>query len=151
MKHISILGFLFLFNINLFSQNELLKPEKTAAITLGFLQGGGSLIGLDIEKMLDKHVAVQVGLGLVGFGAAINYHPQGSIRSSFVSLQYFQQGFDSGFTQNGIGPSFVFRAKKIFSCQFGFARILSRGPAWPSNAGRPAVIATYAIGVYLPL
>jgi len=146
-----IFSFLLFINIYLFCQNEALKPEKTAAITIGFLQGGGSLVGVDFEKMLNNHLSVQVGFGFVGFGAAINYHPQGSIRSSFVSLQYIHQGFDRGFAQNGIGPSFVYRANKFFSCQFGFARILSRGPGWPSSAGRPAIIATYAIGIYLPL
>jgi len=50
-----IFSFLLFINIHVFCQNEALKPEKTAAITIGFLQGGGSLVGVDFEKMLNNH------------------------------------------------------------------------------------------------
>lgn len=150
MKHISILGFLFLLNTHAFCQHMDVSP-KNDAITIGILQGGGSLVGIDFEKMLTNHFSFQVGLGLVGFGAGINYHFKESIRSSFISLQYWNQGTGRTFAQNAIGPCYVYRAKKLFTCQLGFAKTLSKGPAWPKNRAQPDFMFTYAIGVYLPL
>jgi len=134
---------------NLFSQTELI--EKRHSITIGLLQGGGSLVGADFEFLLTDHFGFQIGAGLVGFGGGLNYHFKPSIRSSFISLQYWNQGIGESFTQNVIGPNFVFRGKKWFTAQIGLGVPLEKGPAWPDNFEQPPVMLMYSIGAYIPL
>lgn len=137
---------------NLFSQTEQedTQIEKRSSITIGILQGGGSLIGADLEFLLTDRFGIQVGAGIVGFGGGINYHFKPSIRSSFISLQYWNQGIGDSFTQNVIGPNFVYRGKKWFTAQFGLGVPLEKGPAFPKNTEQPPVMLLYSIGAYIP-
>jgi len=139
------------FALNLFSQHENKeKKEKQNNITIGILQGGGSLVGADFERLLSKRFGVQVGLGFVGYGAGLNFHFKPTIRSSFISLQYWHQGIGDSFAQSVIGPNFVFRGKKWFTCQIGFGFPLKKGPAFPEGMEQPAVMLLYSIGGYFP-
>jgi len=115
MKIALIFIMIFGLTINLFSQTDQVDEiEKRNSITIGIFQGGGSLIGADLEFLITKQFGFQLGAGLVGFGGGLNYHFQPSIRSSFISLQYWNQGIGDSFAQNAIGPNFVFRGKKWF-------------------------------------
>lgn len=125
--------------------------EKTNIATVGILQGGGSLIGMDMEFRVTNKFGLQLGAGLVGFGAGLNYHLSPGLRSSFISLQYWNQGVGDSFTQNVLGPSYVFRGKKWFTFQLGLGATLSEGPALPNNYNQPPVMLLYAIGVYFPV
>jgi len=129
-----------------YAEGERLKN----AITIGILDGGGSLIGFDIEMLLLQNIGIQVGGGLVGFGGGLNVHFKPSVKSSFISVQYWHQGFDKSFAQSLVGPSFVYRSKKWFTFQIGIGFALEKGPAWPSNTKQPEVMLTYAIGGYIP-
>lgn len=66
---------------------KMMEPDPDRGIigagTVGLLQGGGSLIGVDLEVLATEKIGIQLGAGLVGYGAAINYHPKGGFRSSF--------------------------------------------------------------------
>lgn len=137
---------------NLFSQTEQRyeEIEKRHSITFGVLQGGGALFGADIEFLLTNRFGVQFGGGIVGFGGGLNYHFKPSIRSSFISLQYWNQGIGKTFAQNSVGPNFVFRGKKWFTFQIGFGIPLDSGPGMPDDFVQPPVMLTYAIGAYLP-
>jgi hypothetical protein len=125
-------------------------PNFGNAFTAGFLEGGGSLVGFDCEMMISKSVSFQLGAGIIGFGLGINKHFKPTIRSSFLSLQYWHQGFGNTYSQSLIGPNIVFRAKKIFSFQIGLGYALGKGPAWPENKTQPPIMLTYAIGCYFP-
>jgi hypothetical protein len=138
-------------------KSEILKIQYGKPIqnfensfTIGFLDGGGSLVGFDCEMMISKSVSFQLGAGIIGFGLGINKHLKPKITSSFLSLQYWHQGFANTYTQSLIGPGFVFRAKKIFSFQLGLGYTLEKGPAWPENKTQPPIMLTYAIGGYFP-
>jgi hypothetical protein len=136
----------------LFAQDiQSAETEPKAALTVGVLQGGGSLIGADIEFLLGNRVGIQGGAGFVGFGAGLNYHLKPSIRSSFISLQYWHQGAGETFTQSLLGPGFVYRANKIFTASLGLGFALEEGPAWPDDKDQPPVMLTYSIGIYFPL
>jgi hypothetical protein len=126
------------------------KDDCQIAVALGILYGGGSLVGLDIEYKIAKQLGVQVGVGLVGFGASINFHFNKNIRSSFIALQYFNQGIGESFLQSMAGPTFVFRGKKWFTFYTGLAKTINKGPAWPYNTVQPNLLLTYGIGVYFP-
>lgn len=130
---------------------EPLVNEKNNSITIGILQGGGSLVGADFEALLSKQMGIQIGAGFVGYGAGINYHFKPSIRSSFISLQYWHQGFGTSYTQSLVGPTYVFRGKKWFTAQIGLGYVLGYGPAWPANATKSPVILMYSIGAYFPI
>lgn len=142
---------LFCITASVFSQTAetTLQDAKRASISVGFLQGGGSLVGADLEYLVTSRFGVQAGAGFVGFGGGLNYHLKPDIRSSYISLQYWHQGFGQSFAQNVIGPNFVYRAKKWFTAQIGFGFPLSQGPAL-ADYDQPSIMLMYSIGVYFP-
>lgn len=140
----------------LFSQDQAAETkarkadsEKRAAVTMGFLQGGGSLIGADIEFLLTDRMGFQIGGGFIGFGGGLNLHFKPSTVSSFMSLQIWNQGIGDKFAQRVLSLNYVFRAKKILQCQIGLGRILETGRSY--DGGDSDIILTYAIGLYKPL
>jgi hypothetical protein len=151
MKQI-LLIIMICISTNLFSQSEYINEqiEKRNSITIGILQGGGSLIGADLEFLLTDRLGFQLGAGFVGFGGGLNYHFEPSIRSSFISLQYWNQGFGDSFVQNLVGPNYVYRSRKWFTCQIGLGFPLGRGPAMSDDLEQPPVMLTYSIGGYIP-
>lgn len=134
------------------SQNEIThQPEgKRAAATFGILQGGGALVGVDLEVLVTNRLGIQAGAGWMAFGTGLNYHLKPGIRSSFISLQYWNQGMGDRFVQSAVGPNFVYRGKKWFTCQLGLGRTLKKGPQFPVNREFPPVILLYSIGAYVP-
>jgi hypothetical protein len=143
------LGFLTLYGQNYREFDEYIHQEK-ASITLGVLQGGGGLIGADLEFLLTERLGIQFGAGLISYGAGINFHFKPSIRSSFISFQYWNQGTGESFAQSAIGPSFVFRGKRWFTFQIGIGKTLEKGPAYPENMEQPPVMLLYSMGIYFP-
>lgn len=125
--------------------------SENAAITIGFLQGGGSLIGLDFEALVTDRVGIQAGAGFVGFGFALNYHFKPTIRSTFLSLTYWHQGIGESFAQSVLGPTIVFRGKRWFTAQIGFGFPLDLGPALENtDYEQPPFMLLYSIGAYIP-
>jgi hypothetical protein len=149
MKQIIIIAIIFA-SINLFSQTEYNKFEERGSITIGVLQGGGSLIGADLEFLLTDYFGFQIGAGMVGFGGGLNYHFKPSIKSSFLSLQYWHQGIGDSFFQSLISSNFVLRFKKLLTAQIGLGIPLERGPAMPNDFKQSPIMLTYAIGFYMP-
>lgn len=151
MKKILII-LMICISTNLFSQTgEEKEPiEKQNSFTVGILQGGGSLIGGDFEFLVSDHFGFQFGGGIVGFGGGFNYHFKPSIRSSFISIQYWNQGIGDSFTQNLIGSNYVFRGKKWFTFQIGLGAPLERGPAMREDFKQTPVMFMYSIGAYMP-
>lgn len=151
MKHL-LIALLICISTNLFSQSMVQDDElfKRKSLTIGILQGGGSLVGADLEVLLTNNLGLQVGGGFIGFGAGLNYHLKPSIRSSFISLQYWHQGIGENFAQSALGPAFVYRGKKWFTFQIGIAAPLDEGPGMPEDFEQPPVMLTYSIGAYFP-
>lgn len=154
-KFISLFSFLLL-TLSLAAQEiatltEMPAKEPKVAITLGVLQGGGGLVGADLEVMVSNRVSFQLGAGLLSYGAGINYHLKPQINSSMISLAYWHQGIGEYHTQTLLGPSYVFRAKKIFTAQLGLGYALEKGPAWPVTKTQPPAMLLYSIGIYLPI
>lgn len=154
MKKLLIIALVLLCTMSAVSaQGGTIGTEETkkASLTVGLLQGGGSLVGADFEALISDRVGLQIGAGFSGYGAGLNYHLKPGINSSFLSLSYWNQGIGDSFTQRLIGPTFVYRARKIFTAQIGLGFVLERGPAYPSHLGEPPVILMYSIGAYFPL
>lgn len=154
MKKLILMIMVCIISTNLYAQIEMPKAEtpqekEFSCITIGILNGGGSLIGGDFEVLLTDRFGVQVGAGLVGFGAGLNYHLKPSIRSSFVSLQYWNQGIGETFSQNVMGLNYVHRGKKWFTFQIGLGAPLSEGPNYPDNIEQPPIMLMYSMGFYL--
>ncbi len=140
MKQIFIV-IILLFSLSVFSQ-QLGKVDaqngkavaknnksfnKRAAITVGHFQGGGSLVGVDYEVLVGEKFGLQLGAGLVAYGASVNYHFKSTIRSSFISLSYWHQGVGFSTRQELLGPSFVYRGKKWFTFNLGVGFQLVKG------------------------
>lgn len=134
----------------LYAQYGYGPVEERACATIGILKGGGGLVGADFEFLLTDRLGLQLGVGLISYGAGLNYHFKPSIRSSFLSLQYSNQGTGDAFIQNIVGPNYVYRGNKWFTAQIGLGRIIETGPIFPKDIDVPPLILTYAIGVYLP-
>jgi len=92
---------------------------KKNAVSAGYGMGGLSYLGIDFERMIGDKLAVQAGIGIAGYGVQMNYHFKADIRSSFINIGYWQQGFGYYWIQDMIGATFAFRAKKIFQAQLG--------------------------------
>jgi hypothetical protein len=149
MKKLFLLLLLTLSLSQAFAQ-ELADRQKKLCATFGILQGGGSLIGADLEVLAFDRVGFQAGAGFVGFGGGLNIHLKPTIRSSFVSLAYWHQGVGDSYTQSVMGPSFVYRGKKWFTAQLGLGFALEKGPNWPKDREQPPVMLLYSIGAYIP-
>jgi hypothetical protein len=135
----------------LYSQNQEVENEKTTSVTIGILNGGGGLIGLDLEYLLNNKIGLQFGMGLFSYGAGLNVHLKPSIRSSFISFQYYHQGFFQNYYQSFVGPSFVYRGKRWLTFQIGLGVPLEKGPAFPKDRVQSPIMLLYSIGAYFPL
>jgi hypothetical protein len=117
------------------------------AVSAGFFMGGGSMVGADVEYLFaDNRWGVQAGGGLVGFGAGVSYHLKPRIRSSFVSVQYWNTWI-GGFTHMSfVAPMFVFRSQ-YFQAGAGCGIALPVG-YFAERGGTPLPL--FSIGAYVP-
>jgi hypothetical protein len=137
-------------------QNEQKPIERyDHAITVGVLQGGGSLVGVDFEQMVGNNIGVQAGAGLIGFGAGINYHFQPTSASSGISIQFWNQGTSGDkLSQRILGVTYLYRSEAGFTAQLGLGSVITRGKIMDDYykdkgiTNPPAVILMYSIGWY---
>ena len=149
MKKFVLIVLVALFSVQLMAQR--VPSEKKMSISAGFLQGGGGLVGADLEYLFSDHFSVQAGAGLISCGAAINYHFKPFINSSMLSLSYWHQGFGDAYTQSVVGPVYTFRAPKVFQFQIGMGYRVNEGPNLPEANKKVPVMLLYSIGVYFPI
>lgn len=149
MKKLVLIVLVALFSVQLMAQR--VPSEKKMSISAGFLQGGGGLVGADLEYLFSNHFSVQAGVGLFSCGATINYHFKPFINSSMLSLSYWHQGFGDAHTQSVVGPVYTFRAPKVFQFQIGMGYRVNEGPNLPEANKKVPVMLLYSIGVYFPI
>ncbi len=127
------------------SSNEI--PLKKNALTIGVLNGGGALVGVDYERLIQNKLGIQVGAGWLAYGFGLNYHFKPTVQSSFLNFGYWHQGIGDRYAQSVVGVSYVFRAKKLLQAQLG------GGFQVDYNASlmvQQPFMLMYAIGIYLP-
>jgi len=126
--------------------------EERTAINVGLLMGGGGLIGADFGAMVGNRISLQAGIGLPSVGFGINYHLRPYINSSFFSLQYNQLGFGNLHTVSTLGPSFNFRARRVFQAGVGFGFVIDKGDnfynVWDDDTN---MLINFNIGLFFPL
>ena len=134
-------------------QMDSISRLKNLCLTVGILQGGGSLLGVDIDVKILKQLSIQGGLGLTSFGGALNYHLKPGIKSSCISLSYWHQGFEPYYIQSILGPTYVYRGRKGFTSQFGIGKVLELSSLGRDNYKKlspnsppPSVILIYSLG-----
>ncbi len=152
MRKCLLIIFIYGTSINACAQSAgSVKTEKARrlCLTLGILQGGGSLIGADLEFLVTGKLGVQGGAGYIGYGAGLNYHLKPSIHSSFISFQYWNQGIGDSFAQNAIGATYAYRSKKWFTCQIGLGVPLRKGPVFPEDFEQPPVMLMFSFGAFI--
>ena len=145
---LSTICLFFAFILSAQNASEV-ETVKSSAVTIGILQGGGSMVGVDFEAQAYKNLSFQFGVGYIGAGAGINLHFSNSLRSSFLSFMYWSQGVGYNHTQSLVGPNFVYRSQSWFTAQIGLGFTLNKGPAYPANMDQSPVMLMYAVGVYL--
>jgi hypothetical protein len=130
---------------------EKKEGEYGTVVTFGVLEGGGGIVGADIELALIKSLGVQGGIGWSGksltWDCGLNIHFKPTIKSSFVSLQYSRVGYYDFHLYSCAGPVFVFRGKRWFTAQVGVARFIEKGPYW-GPGGTPEFVLNFAVGAY---
>ena len=155
MKHLVLFVFFVLTTSIVFAQENVsadAQRDKTTALNVGVLMGGGSLIGLDFEFMPVKRLGIQAGVGIGSLGVGLNYHFQDRINSSFLSLVYWQQGFGDNHYASYVGPLFSFRLSKILQAGVGYGVVVSKGPALEKTKySNMSGALLFNIGVYFPL
>ena len=149
MKKLVLIVLVAMFSVQLMAQR--VPSEKKMSISAGVLQGGGGLVGADLEYLFSKHFSVQAGAGLFSCGAAVNYHFKPFINSSMLSLSYWHQGFGNAHTQSVVGPVYTFRAPKVFQFQIGMGYRVDKGPALNPDYSNTKFMLLYSIGVYFPI
>jgi len=127
------------------------RMEPKAAMTFGILNGGGGLVGADLEFLVADRVGIQLGAGLVSYGVGINYHLGSGIRTSMINFGLWHQGVGQTHTQTLVGQTYIYRARKLFTSQIGLGFLVKEGPAWPADKTHSPVMLLYSIGFYLPL
>ena len=161
--------FKFLLSINIFTAVILFSQESVQnqydpnavprvdhAVTVGILQGGGSLIGIDYEHLVGENIGIQIGAGLVGFGAAVNYHFLPTASSSALSFVFWNQGTSGDkLSQRIVGVTYLYRSETGgLTAQIGLGSVITRGKIMDDYyrnkgiANPPAVILLYSIGWY---
>lgn len=162
MKHAFKLIIFLFFITNLFSQETSSSVPtdgevdlKKNALMVGVLQGGGALLGVDYERMIAGPLGVQVGAGMIGVGAAINYHFANTVNSPAISLVWWNQGeLGSENSQQVVGLTYVFRAKGWLHGQLGLGYAYYQGDILVENykklMGKDPVqiMALYSIAAY---
>ncbi|MDA9898270.1 hypothetical protein N9D69_01720 [Flavobacteriales bacterium] len=126
-------------------------PKSTNKITIGLLQGGGSLVGLDFEQLITENIGISVGAGFLAYGVSIHYHIKPSITSSSLAINYMHQGIGDSYVQSIVGPSYVIRISKQFSGQIGMGGIVDKGPQFKEvyeNKTEPNVLFIFSLGMY---
>ncbi|MDR0547310.1 MAG: hypothetical protein LBG77_06990 [Dysgonamonadaceae bacterium] len=129
--------------------NRLLK---NTSIGVGFMMGGGSLVGADLEYLFpNSRFGLQIGLGISSFGGAINYHLKDGINSPFISFQYLHQGFGDNHYASWLGPIFIWRFEKLLQIGIGLGSRVETGPLWKQlDEQQQKVTASllYSIGLF---
>lgn len=131
------------------------QPPKTWAVLIGFLQGGGSMLGVDLEVLAVDRWAIQAGAGYAGFGAAINFHFEPTLDSNYLSLGYWHQGFEEDLSQQAVGLTYGFRSFDWLTAQIGLGYVTYRGETAVKNLESafntedlPKFMLLYSIGAY---
>jgi hypothetical protein len=142
-----VICLMILMSLKSFSQYKASSGEEKAIMSVGLLQGGGSLVGADLELKLANHLGAQIGAGLLGYGAGIDFHFKPDIRSSSLSLQYWHQGISPYAYQSWAGPLYVYRAPRWFTASIGLG-LNTGGNLLPTST---PVTLLFSIGGYFPL
>lgn len=129
------------------------KGEHKQAITIGLLQGGGSLVGIDYEILISNNIGLQIGAGFIGFGASVNYHFKPQVNSSAISFGIWNQGLlGERLGQRILGITYLYRQQRGgLTAQIGLGTVIKVGELMEDFYGGnpPLVILLYSIGWYL--
>jgi len=135
------------------------KPQvaETSAITIGILQGGGGLLGVDYEALVADRLGVQVGVGLVSMGAGLTYHQENTVNSNAVWVGVWNQGLPGGSASTSyVGVSYIMRGWGWLNGQIGIAYVPFRGAdanralrdTFADGQDPPPVALLYSLGWY---
>jgi len=128
-------------------------PDKKNAITIGFLQGGGGLVGFDYERLIAGGVGLQLGVGITSVGAGLTFHlNEETTDSSAIWAGVWNQGVP-GDTRSAtyIGMSSILRGWGWLNGQIGLGYVVFVGDGMKAATGigeKTKVLLLYSLGWY---
>lgn len=157
-KILILLSTIFLLSApSLAAQEPVNTPDaendlyKNFALSIGFLKGGGSLVGAELEWLFADRFAATIGGGYLGVSAGLNYHFDSTVHSNYIGLFFFDQNVGQpDFEQMSTGVLFGTRGFGFLSAELGVGYTLRRGPKIIEQLGgqNPSIMLVYNIGVY---
>ena len=140
------------------SKESRKRDASKQVVSIGLLQGGGGLIGVDYEMLVVDRLGFQLGGGLFSYSAGINIHSEPTINSSFLSLAYWDLGAGSEVSMRLAGMSYNYRSKEGWlNWQIGLGKVLNYTSGFEQHfrdtvdADVPSVMLIYSIGGYFNL
>jgi hypothetical protein len=132
----------------LLKYEEVTPNDHTPIFDIGFLKGGGSIIGMDVEIPIGIGAGVYFGAGYKGFGSGINFYferdPNKTHKGYGLSTGYIHQGWGDSFAGSMVGASLFYKMRKGISLDLGLSRLISIGNF--NYYGKEYVI-TYSAGL----
>ncbi|MFT6718776.1 MAG: hypothetical protein ACJAY8_001173, partial [Sphingobacteriales bacterium] len=105
------------------------SSEDRTTITIGLFEGGGGLVGVELESLLNDRIGFEIGFGIVSFSLGLNYHlGVGGVKSSFIGIKYSSIGMGPSHMFKMVGPEYTYRSKKWFTGSIGFGGVVDKGP-----------------------
>lgn len=97
------------------------------AITFGLGHGGGSVVGVDLERRLAGPLGIQLGAGIPGAGCAVNWYFRSSVNGPAISLWYWDQSyFKRMIPEKTIGLAGRLRSSGIMTSQLGLGYVVKQ-------------------------
>ena len=134
------------------NKKEIKDVKDYNSISLG-LMNGGSLIGIEYERLLFNRFGVTAGCGLLGFNGGINFHLKEDINSHYIHLGTVNMGtLDYYFRYAELSANF--RVFKLVELSIGFGYTLGLSDSYSENyndnfdTDPPDYFLTYSIGLY---
>lgn len=129
---------------------RMYEGTEQTVIMIGYGNGGGSILGADIETLVSPHIGVQAGAGFLGFNAGVNYHFKPKIHAPYISLQYWYNGISNAYAYQSIGPFIGLRFLKFVNLTAGYSYLLDTGPNAINKIEDSKFVFSYTVGVYFP-
>lgn len=149
MKKLILIALALMLAVPMMAQR--VPSDKKACLSAGILQGGGGLVGVDFEYLIGQHFSAQAGVGYISYGVSLSYHFKPFLNSSMISMNYFHQGIGPSYTASWVGPTYTYRAPKLFQCSIGMGYIVDFGPQAVDSQKNNPLGFLYSVGLYFPI
>lgn len=149
---IAILAIILCFNGYSQAQNspiyEGYKPHHKFSVSAGLTNGINSMLSANINYMPGNVIGWQLGAGMEGVGAALNFHLRQEVNSPAITVNYWYNGLGNNYEQSVFGMTYMHRTQRYLSTQLGLGYITTSDGNFNNNARDSGIVILYSLGVY---